>query len=76
LCAGSLAVQFTSIKASGFNRKATRDFVHVVAFSFQIGILLERPDVFFEYVFFIHRNILGTVLSFNRVRPTSSTRFL
>jgi hypothetical protein len=71
-----LAVQFTSIKASGFNRKATRGSGRVVAFSFQIGILLERPDCISRIAFLFTEIILTTVLRFNRVRPTSVTRFL
>jgi hypothetical protein len=37
-----LAVQFTSIKEAGFNRKATRGFHRVVAFSFGVDLVLER----------------------------------
>jgi hypothetical protein len=37
-----LAVQFTSIKEAGFNRKATRGASRVVAFLFEMILLSER----------------------------------
>jgi len=71
-----LAVQFTSIKEAGFNRKATRGASRVVAFFFEILFLSERLYCGKLMILTCRKYFHPTVLCFGRERPTSSTRFL
>jgi hypothetical protein len=64
LCAGGLEVQFTSIKASGFNRKATRGIKPRGGFFISDRGFIGTARLHFANNFFIKRKYSQAGLEF------------